>query len=169
MLEDIMDFLMQSSAFKLVMRFYNWPFLVMLGCDYFDLHSFLFLEKEMATHLRILAWRTLWTEEPGGLLFMGSHRVGQDWSNLACMDAIEKKMATHSSIPAWRVPETEEPGGLLTMGLHRVGHDWCNLAAPAAAAAFLFQWPKCPGNSHYWKLSLRTETCFPSFVSRTKD
>ena len=33
MLEDIMDFLMQSSAFKLVKRFYNWPLLVMLGCD----------------------------------------------------------------------------------------------------------------------------------------
>ena len=31
------------------------------------------LEKEMATHSSILAWRILWTEEPGGLLSMGSH------------------------------------------------------------------------------------------------
>ena len=30
------------------------------------------LEKEMATHSSILAWRIPWTEEPGGLLFMGS-------------------------------------------------------------------------------------------------
>ena len=30
------------------------------------------LEKEMATHSRILAWRIPWTEEPGGLLPMGS-------------------------------------------------------------------------------------------------
>ena len=41
------------------------------------------LEKEMATHCSILAWRTPWTEEPGGLQCMGSHRVGQDWNELA--------------------------------------------------------------------------------------
>ena len=35
-------------------------------------------EKEMATHSSILAWRIPWTEEPGGLQFMGSHRVGRD-------------------------------------------------------------------------------------------
>ena len=33
------------------------------------------LEKEMATHLSILAWRIPWTEEPGGLQSMGSQRV----------------------------------------------------------------------------------------------
>ena len=36
------------------------------------------LEKEMATHSRILAWRIPWTEEPGGPQFMGSQRVGHD-------------------------------------------------------------------------------------------
>ena len=36
------------------------------------------LEKEMATHSSILAWRIPGTEEPGGLLYMGSHRVGHD-------------------------------------------------------------------------------------------
>ena len=36
------------------------------------------LEKEMAPHSSILAWRIPWTEEPGGLLFMGSQRVGRD-------------------------------------------------------------------------------------------
>ena len=36
------------------------------------------LEKEMATHSSILAWRIPGTEEPGGLLSMGSHRVGHD-------------------------------------------------------------------------------------------
>ena len=34
------------------------------------------LEKEMATHSSILAWRISWTEEPGGLQSMGSQRVG---------------------------------------------------------------------------------------------
>ena len=36
------------------------------------------LEKRMATHSSILAWRILWTEEPGGLQFMASQRVGHD-------------------------------------------------------------------------------------------
>ena len=36
------------------------------------------LEKAMATHSSILAWRIPWTEEPGGLQSMGSQRVGQD-------------------------------------------------------------------------------------------
>ena len=36
------------------------------------------LEKEMATHSSILAGRIPWTEEPGGLQFTGSQRVGQD-------------------------------------------------------------------------------------------
>ena len=36
------------------------------------------LEKEMATHSSILAWRIPWTEEPGELLSMESHRVRHD-------------------------------------------------------------------------------------------
>ena len=36
------------------------------------------LEKKMATHSGILAWRVLWTEEPGGLQSTGSQRVGHD-------------------------------------------------------------------------------------------
>ena len=36
------------------------------------------LKKEMATHSSILAWRIPWAEEPDGLQFMGSQRVGHD-------------------------------------------------------------------------------------------
>ena len=36
------------------------------------------LEKEMATHSSVLAWRIPGTGEPGGLPSMGSHRIGQD-------------------------------------------------------------------------------------------
>ena len=38
------------------------------------------LEKEMATHSSILAWRIPWMEEPGGLQSTGSQRVGHDWA-----------------------------------------------------------------------------------------
>ena len=41
------------------------------------------LEKEMAAHSSVLAWRIPGTGEPGGLPSTGSHRVGHDWSDLA--------------------------------------------------------------------------------------
>ena len=87
----------------------------------------------MATHSSILAWRILWTEEPGGLLSIGSHRVRHNSRDLACMHALEKDMVTHSSILAWRVSGREEPGGLPSIRSHRVGHDRRNLAEAAAA------------------------------------
>ena len=38
------------------------------------------LEKAMAPHSSTLAWKIPWSEEPGGLQSMGSHRVGHDWA-----------------------------------------------------------------------------------------
>ena len=45
------------------------------------------VEKAIATHSTVLAWRILGMAEPGGLLPMGSHRVGHDWSDLAAAAA----------------------------------------------------------------------------------
>ena len=45
------------------------------------------LEKEMATHSSVLAWRIPGTGEPRGLPSMGSHRVGHDWNDLAAAAA----------------------------------------------------------------------------------
>ena len=45
------------------------------------------LEKEMATHSSVLAWRIPGTREPGGLPSLGSHRVRHDWSDLAAAAA----------------------------------------------------------------------------------
>ena len=45
------------------------------------------LEKEMAPHSSVLAWRIPGMGEPGGLLSMRSHRVGHDWSELAAAAA----------------------------------------------------------------------------------
>ena len=47
------------------------------------------LEKAMATHSSVLAWRIPRMVEPGGLPSMGSHRVGHDWSDLAAAAAAE--------------------------------------------------------------------------------
>ena len=45
------------------------------------------LEKEMATHSSVIAWRIPGMGEPGGLPSVGSHRVGYNWSNLAAAAA----------------------------------------------------------------------------------
>ena len=104
------------------------------------------LGGDMATHSRILAWKTPWTEEPGRLHSIGSQRVGHDcvteqasliaqpvknppamWEtwlrSLDWEDPLEKGKATHSSILAWRIPWTEEPGRLQSMGSQRVRQD----------------------------------------------
>ena len=54
----------------------------------------------MATHSSILAWRILWTEEPGGLLSMGLHRVRYDWSDLAAAAGVSA-----SSLVFWDIKE----------------------------------------------------------------
>ena len=59
-----------------------------LGDFTFTFH-FHALEKEMATHSSVLAWRIPGMGEPGGLPSMGLHRVGHDWSNLAAAAAAE--------------------------------------------------------------------------------
>jgi len=46
------------------------------------------LEEGMATHSSILAWRIPWTEEPGRLQSIESHRVGHNESDLACTQGI---------------------------------------------------------------------------------
>ena len=50
---------------------------ILLSAFTFTFH-FHALEKEMATHSSVLAWRIPGTGEPGGLPSMGSHRVGHD-------------------------------------------------------------------------------------------
>ena len=76
--------------------------------------SLLYLEKEMATHSTILAWRIPGTGELGGLPSMESHRVGHDWSDLATVSsakptplriwdlwAISKHLSVAGSVCFW--------------------------------------------------------------------
>ena len=55
--------------------------------DFIFTFHFHALEKVMATHSSVPAWRIPGKGEPGGLLSMGSHRVGRDWSDLAAAAA----------------------------------------------------------------------------------
>ena len=54
------------------------------------------LEKEMATHSSILAWKIPWTEEPGRLQSMGSQRVGQDWATFFLLLSTPASQHTHT-------------------------------------------------------------------------
>ena len=59
----------------------------------------LFLEKEMAIHSSILAWRIPWTEEPGGLQSMGSQRVGHDWATSLPLSLVPGPMSPKTPFP----------------------------------------------------------------------
>ena len=57
-------------------------------------------KKEMATHSNILAWRTPWTEEPGGLQSVASQRVRQNWeTEHACMHSLSKENLALFQLP----------------------------------------------------------------------
>ena len=80
------------------------------------------LEKEMATHSRVLAWRIPGTGEPGGLPSMGSHRVGHDWSDIAAAAAAATSCVAGDDASAVSLrkvallgprPQAEEATGIL--------------------------------------------------------
>ena len=81
------------------------------------------MEKEMATHSRILAWSTPWAEEPGGLQPLGLHRVRHHHTLKRVSQVVHvakdpparvweaplgEGMAAHSKILAWRTPWTQD-------------------------------------------------------------
>ena len=67
----------------------------------------MFLEKAMAPHSSVLAWRIPGTGEPGGLPSMGSHRVGHDWSDSAAAAAAAAEYA--SMLLSQFVPPSPSP------------------------------------------------------------
>ena len=93
------------------------------------------LEKEMATHSSILAWKIPWTEDPGGLYSPWGRKESYTTERLThatwlCryyyqphLLMLEEGTATHCRILAWRIPWTEEPGGLQSIGSQGVRHE----------------------------------------------
>ena len=64
-------------------------------------------EKAMATHSSTLAWKIPWTEEPGGLLSVGSHRVRHDWSDLAAAAGISDEQGSLACCCPWACTELD--------------------------------------------------------------
>ena len=88
------------------------------------------LEKEMAPHSSILAWRIPGTGKPGGLLSMGSHRVRHDWSDLAAATAARlfhehvcgKALTWNLSKAHVRIPQGPKERGFLFASFHMWNH-----------------------------------------------
>ena len=65
--------------------------------------NFFKLEEGIAAPSRSLAWRIPWTEEPGGLQSIGSHRVGHDQNNLAHTQLFQERLTGAVFFHLWEV------------------------------------------------------------------
>ena len=88
----------------------NYPPLPKGYTQYFWAALHILMEKEMATHSSILAWRIPGTEEPGGLPSLGMHRVGHNWSDLAAAAAADTERTTRwKKLTRMWTPDQSEP------------------------------------------------------------
>ena len=105
------------------------------------------LEKEMATHSSVLAWRIPGTGEPGGLSSTGWHRVGHAWSDLAAAALYPSSLLLAFSLAGILVLMKTLTAGFVYLFIYF----WCepflksllNLLQYASALCFVFFWPRC--------------------------
>ena len=87
------------------------------------------LEKEMATHSSVLAWRSPGMGESGGLPSLGSHRVGHNWSDLAAAAAAVFHVGEGNGNPLqYSCLENPMNGGALWAAVHGVAKSWTRLS-----------------------------------------
>ena len=107
------------------------------------------LEKAMAPHSSTLAWKISWTEEPGGLQSMGSHRVGHDWSNLAAAATLVYTNSTKE------LSQNRSHMGIWKNVLHELQLAWelrgPSLTGLVAFCHLLFQSNPCVVQEILWK------------------
>ena len=82
-----------------------------VGRFYEDLQDF--LEKAMAPHSSILAWKNPWTEEPGRLQSMGSRRVGHDWATSLSLFTFMHWRRKWQATPVFLPGESQGRGSLV--------------------------------------------------------
>ena len=106
------------------------------------------MEKEMATHSSVLAWRIPGTGEPGGRPSMGSQRVGHDWSDLAAAAEGIKRGRLRQRTERGRVElsHAEVSGGSREEQPHALGQG----QRPGGATP-------CPGAVAAWALESQEE------------
>ena len=90
--------------------------------DFIFTFQFYALEKEMATHSNVLAWRIPGTGEPGELPSMESHRVGHDWSDLAVTGLCGNQEKDNQTVTDSAEPCKHCSKALLKMPICRKAH-----------------------------------------------
>ena len=84
------------------------------------------LEKGMAVHLSIFAWKIPWTEEPGGLQSMGLQRHGYDWAtNISEAWFVLMRLLSPGAKGigiSWRLPQAEGRGGITRTSSGKLTH-----------------------------------------------
>ena len=113
------------------------------------------LEKEMATHSSVLAWRIPGTGEPGGLPSLGSHGVGHDWSDLAAAAVPHVWWAFSRQWMNSFVPASEWSSG----SLHPNNSVWM-VCTGEAWAPLQKRFPH-PGRAGHVLLGLGSHSCIP--------
>ena len=103
------------------------------------------LEEGMATHSRILAWRIPWTEEPGRLQPIGSHRGRHNWSDLAHTACICQSQSPNLSLLS--------PSPLPTPGSNQFVFYICNSISVFKMTSFVLFFLKIPHVSNIIYLS----------------
>ena len=91
------------------------------------------LEKEMATHSSVLAWRIPGMGEPGGLPSLGSHRIGHNWSDLAAYNTSNIKsllFLSHWVTSDCAIPSTVHYQAPLSIGFPRQEY-WSGVPLPS--------------------------------------
>ena len=89
------------------------------------------LEREMATRSSVLAWGIPGTGEPGGLLSMGSHRVGHDWSDSAAMLFLDLEVLDPRCLEDCFI---KMPRDRLLRGVFHKGSPECEAGSPGRLA-----------------------------------
>ena len=103
------------------------------------------LEKEMASHSSILAWKIVWTEEPGRLQSVGSQRVGHDWATwlwLSLSSCLMLKFKVHKQAGKNRRWGTHKHKPNLT----KVGWNPCQFLFPPVMGV----WMSCRNQGLFW-------------------
>ena len=114
------------------------------------------LQKEMATHSSVLAWRIPETGEPGGLPSLGSHRVGHEWSDLAAAAKQNENAGSlaQKMIKNFKTATTDHLTSSLTFQVTtEVTHPW---SWPCKKMPGLELFGNSPKHFHYF-VGLRTQ------------
>ena len=98
----------------------------MLRAFYYFIILMYYLEKAMATHSSILAWKIPWTEEPGRVQSMGSRRVGHVWATSLSLFTLMHWRRKWQPTPVF-LPGESQGRGSLWAAVYGVAQSWTQL------------------------------------------